>query len=135
MKSHEVKSGRACLAHTKNGRAKHPYDSRDQIDAFLFGFIFRYPVQTGNGIEYCYFLLYCEIPMDVMIKHKMVKVGKKGGKKTLCVHPGIYEQMLTGSSDKTSSDKTNVLFEPGRGVPEDLGAALGVDFRTKGSRC
>ena len=101
VKSHDVKSGFAHLSHNKNGRACQPYDSADEIDAFLFGCIFRYPVQTGNGIEYCYFMLYCEIGMDVLIKNKMVNCGKTRGKTALLVHPGIYEQMLSGRRKET----------------------------------
>jgi len=100
VKTHNVKSGLAHLCHCKNGHGAQPYDSKDPIDAFCFGCIFRYPVQTCDGIVYCYFMLYCEIPMDVLIKNKMV-TGATRGKTALCLHPGVFEQMLTGRTKKT----------------------------------
>ena len=38
--------------------------------------------------------------MDVLIKNKMV-TGDTRGKTALYVHPGVYEQMLTGRPKKT----------------------------------
>jgi len=100
VKTHNVRAGQASLCHRKNGRGTRPYDSVDEIDAFCFGCIFGYPVQTGDGIVYCYFMLYCEIPMDVLIKNKMVNSNTRG-KTGLCLHPGVYEQMLIGKRKKT----------------------------------
>ena len=105
VKPHTVKSGDANLNHRKNGHVGQPYDSEDPIDAFCFVVIIRFPVQTGDGIVYCYFMLYCEIPMDVLIKNKVVKHGNEGGITTLCLHPGIYEEMLIGRT-KITKQKT-----------------------------
>jgi len=104
VKTYTVKSGEAGLSHTKNGRAGQPYDSKDEIDAFCIDCIIR--LQTVNGIQY--FMLYCEIPMDVLIKNKMVIHDNKGGITTLSVHPGIYEEMLIGRTKNTTS-KTSWL--------------------------
>jgi len=39
--------------------------------------------------------------MNVLIKNKVVKHGNERGITALCLHPGIYEEMLIGRTKKT----------------------------------
>jgi len=95
VKTHDVKSGQASLCHIKNGCVKQPYSSDDPIDAFFFASIIA--CQVNN--EIWYFLLYCEIGMDIMIKNKAVS-DEDDGITTLHLHTGVYERMLTGTTKK-----------------------------------
>ena len=42
--------------------------------------------------------------MDVLIKNKAVKYGNECGVTALCIHPGIYEEMLIGRTKKTTKN-------------------------------
>ena len=101
MKTHNVKSGQAHLEHNKNGVRNQPYSSKDPIDAFVFVSIIKCIIED----EIAFFMMYCEIGMDVMIQNKMVEhedaTQNSSGKKALRLHPGIYEPMLVGCTKKT----------------------------------
>jgi len=97
VKTYNVKSGKASLNHSKNGILGQPYSSDDPIDAFCFPCIIACEVNN----ETWYFLLYCEIGMDVMIKNKAVSDIEEGIT-VLYLHPGVYEQMLSGRRKKTT---------------------------------
>ena len=75
---------------------------RDPIDAFVFESIFKCEIED----EIAFFMLYCEIGMDVMIQNKMVvhededPSKNSSGKKALHLRPGRYEQMLIGRTQE-----------------------------------
>jgi len=100
VKTHNVKSGQASLSHNKNGTKNQPYSSTDPIDAFVFVAIIKCEIEE----EIAFFMLYCEIGMDVMIQNKMVvhedATKNSSGKTKLCLHPGIYEPMLIGRTQE-----------------------------------
>jgi len=106
VKTHNVKSGQAHIRHKKNGIDGQPYSSTDPIDAFVIMSIIKCEIED----EIAFFMLYCEIGMDVMIQNKMVvhededSAKNSSGKKALHLHPGIYEEMLVGCTKERTKE-------------------------------
>ena len=100
VKTYNVKRGQASLFHNKNGTKNQPYSSRDPIDAFAFVAIIKCEIKD----EIAFFMVYCEIRMDVMIQNKMVEhedaTKNSSGKTQLYLRPGRYEQMLIGRTQE-----------------------------------
>jgi len=110
VKLHSVKAENARLCKRKNGsKRRQPYDSTDPIDVFCFVCIIKCLVKIEDTTKEWYFMLYCEIGMDELIKNKMVRHKSDNheesvGKICLCTYAGIYEKMLLGKTKKPNKE-------------------------------